>query len=44
MYKIKEKWIGFMLKYAWTKLDVTGEYDKETWNKSGFKDSVLEKI
>jgi hypothetical protein len=45
MYKIKAKYVSFLSKNAWTKLDVVnGIYDKEIWNKAGFKDSVLEEI
>lgn len=44
MYKIADKWKGFMFKYAWTKLNLDSVYSKEEWNNAGFKDSVLEKV
>lgn len=45
MYKIKKRYLNMVLKYAMKNdLDVMGVYDKETWNKKGFKDSILEKI
>jgi hypothetical protein len=45
MYRIKTNLVSFMLKYAWTKLDiVNGVYNKETWNSAGFKDSVLVEV
>jgi len=44
MYKIKDKYKNQIAKYAHTKLDINGVYDKETWNKAGFGDVVLEKI
>ena len=44
MYKIKAKYIAFMFKYAHTTLDINGVYSKETWNKAGFLDRVLEEV
>jgi hypothetical protein len=45
MYKIKEKYLGMVLKYAMkTSIDVRGVYDKNTWNANGFKDSILEEV
>ena len=44
MYKIKERLKRHLFKYAKTKLDLNSSYDKETWNKAGFKDEVLELI
>jgi hypothetical protein len=32
-----------LFKYAWTKLDLNGEYTMEEWTKAGFKELVLEK-
>jgi hypothetical protein len=42
-YKIKEKYKSMMFKYAFTRLDLDGEYSKEEWNTAGFMDCVLEK-
>jgi len=44
MYKIADKYKAMVTKYAWTKLDLNGVYTKETWNKAGFKDSILVEI
>ena len=45
MKRIKQKYIKIVSKYAMkTKLDIRGTYSKETWNNSGFKDSILEDI
>jgi|GEM_PF-4803432 len=42
-FKIKAKYKAHLLKYAWTKLDLNGEYTKEEWNTAGFMDCILEK-
>ena len=45
MYKIKAKYLGMVLKYSMkTGIDITGVYDKATWNKNGFKDIILEEV
>jgi uncharacterized ferritin-like protein (DUF455 family) len=44
MYKIKAKYINLVSKNAWTKLDVNGVYNLETWIKAGFKQHILELI
>ena len=45
MYKIKKKYLNMVLRYAMKNgFDVMGVYDKETWNKKGYKDSMLEKV
>jgi len=45
MYKIKKKYLNMVLRYAMKNdFDVMGAYDKETWNKNGYKDSILEKV
>lgn len=45
MYRIKSEYVSFIKKMAWTCLDViNGVYDKETWNKAGFKDYLLEEV
>jgi hypothetical protein len=41
MYRIADKYKSMVFKYAFTKLDLNGIYTKETWNKAGFKDSIL---
>jgi len=42
LFKIKDKYLNHMFKYAKTSLDLKGAYDKETWNRAGFGDSMLE--
>lgn len=44
MYKIKEKFLNQVFKYAKTNLNLRGTYSKEIWNKNGFKDNILEKV
>lgn len=45
MYKIKKSYLGMVLKYGMkTSIDVRGVYDKETWNKNGYKDTILEEV
>jgi hypothetical protein len=44
MYKIKDKYKRQIAMYAHTTLNINGVYDKETWNKAGFKDIVLERV
>ena len=45
MYKIKAKYLGMVLKYSMKSgIDITGVYDKATWNKNGFKDIILEEV
>ena len=44
MYKIKDRYKNHIAKYAHTKLDINGIYDKETWNKAGFKDQLLDEV
>ncbi len=44
LFKIKSKYLSYMLRYSHTKLDLNGMYDKETWNKNGFKDQILEEV
>lgn len=44
MYKIKEKYKTFVVKNAWTKLDINGIYTLKEWNTAGFKECILEEI
>jgi shikimate kinase len=45
MYKIKAKYLEMVLKYSMkTGINITGAYDKATWNINGFKDMVLEEV
>jgi hypothetical protein len=44
LFKIKSKYLNHMFKYAHTELDLNGAYDKETWNKAGFGDQILEEV
>lgn len=45
MYKIKKSYLGTVLKYAMkTSIDVRGVYEKEIWNKHGFRDTILEEV
>ena len=44
-YKIADKYLNTVIRYAMnTKLNIRGVYTKEEWNKSGFKDSILEEV
>ena len=42
LYKIKEKYLNHMFKYANTKLNLEGSYTLLEWTKAGFKENVLE--
>jgi hypothetical protein len=45
MYKVRAKYLGMVLKFSMkTDIDIMGVYDKDTWNRNGFKDMVLEEI
>ena len=44
MYRIKDKYIGMVTKFGFTKLDITASYSLETWLKAGFKEYILEEI
>jgi hypothetical protein len=43
-YKIKSKYKAYIVRWAWTKLNLDGEYTKEEWNNAGFKDVILEAV
>jgi len=45
LYRIKEEYLWMVVKYAMnTSLDIYKAYDKQTWIKNGFKESILKKV